>query len=480
MPLTIAIQGCAHGELDKIYETIGYIEKEHNIKVDLLLCCGDFQAVRSPADLESMAVPPKYREMQSFYKYYSKEIVAPVLTIFVGGNHESANHLWELGYGGWAAPNIYFMGIAGMLNFGGIRLGGVSGIYKKCDFFKGHYEHPPFNESTLRSFYHTRCYEMFQMLQIKRSLDIFLSHDWPNNITDYGNRQQLVKFKPAFHSDIEKGELGCPAKEKLLFSLKPSYWFSAHLHCKFAALVPHEPEDTSENNNDDEEASDAKRQKRDCEDEEKDKKEEIVFTKFLALNKCLPGRQFLQILTLPECDGDKVLSYDSEWLSILKSTNEFFPSTHEYWQRPSCEAGKRWIFTPTEVEMEDIRKLFRNDLTIPNNFAQTVEIMDSYYIPQENPQTTDFCAKLNIVNKYKPIVGPLQRPISIADLEIPQLSTLQTIPATLLESAQKTPGPYTPFSPADQFPNVQYSPLALYSQRNQTQTLNTDDTNHEK
>ena len=39
--------------------------------------------------------------MQSFYKYYSGEKAAPVLTIVVGGNHEASNHMWELYYGGW-------------------------------------------------------------------------------------------------------------------------------------------------------------------------------------------------------------------------------------------------------------------------------------------------------------------------------------------------------------------------------------------
>lgn len=29
-------------------------------------------------------------------QYYSGEKVAPVMTLFVGGNHEASNHLWEL------------------------------------------------------------------------------------------------------------------------------------------------------------------------------------------------------------------------------------------------------------------------------------------------------------------------------------------------------------------------------------------------
>lgn len=46
------------------------------------------------------------------FRYYSGEKKAPVLTIFIGGNHEASNHLQELPYGGWVAPNIYFLGRA--------------------------------------------------------------------------------------------------------------------------------------------------------------------------------------------------------------------------------------------------------------------------------------------------------------------------------------------------------------------------------
>ena len=78
----VAVEGCCHGELDKIYETLAYLEAEQGTKVDLLLVCGDFQAVRNMDDLECMACPPKYRALQTFYKYYSGELTAPVPTIF--------------------------------------------------------------------------------------------------------------------------------------------------------------------------------------------------------------------------------------------------------------------------------------------------------------------------------------------------------------------------------------------------------------
>lgn len=34
-----------HGDLDTVYKTLQYAEKTNNFKIDLLLCCGDFQAL---------------------------------------------------------------------------------------------------------------------------------------------------------------------------------------------------------------------------------------------------------------------------------------------------------------------------------------------------------------------------------------------------------------------------------------------------
>lgn len=43
----IAVVGCGHGELEKMYGALGRIEATRGIQVDLLLICGDFQAVRN-------------------------------------------------------------------------------------------------------------------------------------------------------------------------------------------------------------------------------------------------------------------------------------------------------------------------------------------------------------------------------------------------------------------------------------------------
>ncbi|KAF9083311.1 lariat debranching enzyme [Mortierella sp. AD031] len=235
--MIIAVEGCCHGELDAIYEAIASREHMHNYKVDLLLICGDFQAIRNEADIDAMNVPKAYRRLGTFHKYYSGEVPVPIPTIFIGGNHEASNYMWELYHGGWAAPGIYFLGYGGVINVGGLRIGGMSGIWKGYDYEKGHYEIIPLNNNDKKSIYHIRKYDVFKMLQIKEPMDVFLSHDWPLGVEQYGDTVRLLRRKPFFKAEVESNTLGSVAFEQVLARLRPNFWFSAHLHVKFYAEV---------------------------------------------------------------------------------------------------------------------------------------------------------------------------------------------------------------------------------------------------
>jgi len=401
--ICVAVEGCSHGELDSIYERLDHFEQKNATKIDLLICCGDFQSLRNMADFHSLAVPPKYRALGSFHRYYSGEAKAPYLTLFVGGNHEASQPLSELHYGGWVAPNIYFMGAAGVVNFGGLRIGGISGIYKSHDYPYGRYETPPYDRSTVRSVYHTRSLDVHRMKCLAETsrgqVDIMVSHDWPRGIEQHGDTEELLRKKPFFKAEVKSNSLGSLPNEELCKALQPKWWFAAHLHVKFKATMHHQnavkrkklglvPTQVTPKSSPTKIKS----------DEDDETSEETVsslgastqtqfvgvestcgaalsltrqMTQFLSLDKCLPYRQCLSVLHItPTCtiDGepaDKQLRYDPEWLAVMKKTHHLASNRRVKIDLPREPAAI------TDKEVQDITQTV--DLLIhPESFVQTV------------------------------------------------------------------------------------------------------------
>ena len=107
------------------------------------------------------------------------------------------------------APNIYYLGYAGVVNVNGIRIGGLSGIYKGHDYLKGRFEKPPYDNSTQRSVYHIRNLDVFRLKQLENNPpDIIMSHDWPRGIHKYGDIEALLRTKPFLTDDIQNNRLG--------------------------------------------------------------------------------------------------------------------------------------------------------------------------------------------------------------------------------------------------------------------------------
>lgn len=476
--LNIAIEGCCHGELEMIYSRLEAHEKQTGQKVDLLICCGDFQSHRNPADFHSSSIPPKYRRLGTFPKYYSGEKKAPILTLFIGGNHEASQPLRELYYGGWAAPNIYYMGAAGVVRYGGIRIGGMSGIYKSHDYEMGHFERPPFDRNTLRSVYHVRNVDIYRMKCLSKSktrVDMIVSHDWPLGIEQHGNTEELLRQKPFFRAEVERNDLGSPPSRQVLDVVQPKWWFSAHLHVKFMAIVKHkssaedkprsvfdplvpsqviqtkravsdaakvppkEPSQEDSKHDDNTTDGDSKVVSEAVKSPPKDQSQEdskeaadgesnaaleqaatsppkepskedskqtdsatdgdlketkfhglessctatpdltYLMTKFLALDKCLPRRQYLSILHLENgCSReDACLEYDPEWLAILRKTHKLTCTERQKVKIPNELEGA----SEEEISWVEARLKERNSKDddkdnefrrIPLNFQPTV------------------------------------------------------------------------------------------------------------
>ncbi|ODQ66072.1 hypothetical protein NADFUDRAFT_46612 [Nadsonia fulvescens var. elongata DSM 6958] len=494
--VNIVVEGCCHGEFSRIYDEI----ENRKMPCDLLIVCGDLQTFRNELDMKCTSIPPKYQQLGTFHEYYSGTRIAPFLTVVIGGNHESSNYLQELDYGGWLAPNIFYLGAAGVINFRHLRIAGISGIYKAHDYHKGHFEKMPYDNRMLKSAYHVRHFDMFRLAQIKGGIDIMISHDWPAGIEQHGNLEHLLKVKKHFKEDVRKGELGSKPGWDLLMEMKPKYWFSGHLHVRFDATISHEcPASTTnafhytkENNNkinENEIVLDINSCEEKCKtskvnsneidldidsdnndtpviisnsneidltlafDSEDSKpvasgltnKNEIDLdisdsdeesnvtptqsivelrnkstgTRFLALDKCLPRRKFLEAISIPvpldssepSRKSDK-LYYDPEWLAITRVLNNYYSDQYRPTPLPTRPLEQVALDTDIQKEKKWVEQniVAKNLLEIPDNFVHTAPIVedmtdrvkpDNYPLQYDNPQTVEFCKLIKIQNKQK-------------------------------------------------------------------------------
>ncbi|GKT16086.1 hypothetical protein ADUPG1_010849, partial [Aduncisulcus paluster] len=135
------VTGCLHGCWEQLYLEASQIEKDKGICLSAIFVCGDSKTARTKEDLTSLACPPRYRTMGSFHKYSDGTQVAPYLTILISGNHECSEFLLQTTYGGWIAPNIYYLGFSGsvilmkevrkgkdVVSVDFLRVSGISGI----------------------------------------------------------------------------------------------------------------------------------------------------------------------------------------------------------------------------------------------------------------------------------------------------------------------------------------------------------------
>ncbi|KAI0437897.1 lariat debranching enzyme, C-terminal domain-containing protein [Xylaria telfairii] len=487
----VAVEGCGHGTLDAIYAAVATASKARGWDgVDLLIIGGDFQAARNAADLSVMAVPAKYRELGDFPSYYNGTKKAPYPTIFIAGNHEASAYLWELYYGGWVAPNMYYLGPANVLRFGPLRIAGMSGIWKGFDYRKPHHERLPFNKDDIRSFYHVREIDVRKLLLLREQVDVGLSHDWPRAIEKHGDSNALFRMKPDFRRESKDGSLGNPAAQYVMDRLRPAYWFSAHLHCKFTAIKQYPPpgaEPTqAEISADEALAQPSELEKTAGNPDEIDLDDESdgasagdthdsepappipqpapsqvtdelraqlpasfaapapapsgpklnpgqpvpasitnTTTRFLSLDKCLPGRKFIQLCSLtpvaasqqrPRSRSPKgkkkryTLHYDPEWLAITRVFAQHLTIGGDASAPPPPHLGEEEYTRLIDAERAwvDEHVVRAGKLAVPQNFAITApphrkgmpETVPDQPDEYTNPQTTAFCELVGVPNLW--------------------------------------------------------------------------------
>lgn len=202
----------------------------------------------------------------------------------------------------------------------------------------------------------------------------------------------------------------------LLQNLKPQWWFAAHLHARYEAAFNHTPEipiqapqaapppppQSIENPDeividDDEfdefattasevphtpprEAPSGNPDEIQLDDEEVEVEAppqvpaQPIVTKFLALDKCLPKRQFLEVIDIepPISKPNVTLSFDPEWLAISKAFHPWFSKTK--FQRPFPDEAEARAMIAKELEWVNANIKKNEDGVIPVDDWQTFEV----------------------------------------------------------------------------------------------------------
>lgn len=193
---------------------------------------------------------------------------------------------------------------------------------------------------------------------------------------------------------MRAGKLGSPPLMGLLQNLKPKWWFAAHLHARYEAAfnhtpdipiqaaqvappaaaqpiaienpdeivieddefattaseVPHTPPREVPSGNPDEIQLDDEEVEVEAPPQEP---AQPIVTRFLALDKCLPKRQFLEVIDVeaPISKSGVTLSFDPEWLAISKAFHPWFSKAR--FQRPFPDEAEARAMIAKEREWVD-------------------------------------------------------------------------------------------------------------------------------
>jgi lariat debranching enzyme len=306
------------------------------------------------------------------------------------------------------------------------------------------------------------------MLTMNHNLDIGLSHDWPLDIEKHGNVHKLLKKKHFFKTDIRNGTLGSPLNKFLLQHLRPRYWFSSHLHVRFEANVKYRKSSkkvaVKSNNGVNSEIKLVKNHESidldmdsppeikksdeielDMDDMEPVKKktkvdwESALFedksdpklaprrvttdndsTYFLALDKCLPKRKFLEEIDIPvkpentsHCsftDKSTTFYYSRRAIAINKVVEEYVQAHKQEFKNMNmmnvvedpCQLRiVNELLPMINLQLQQLNNMDDETFAVPDNFEAVAPTSDATDVELQywpNNQTEEYCRKFGIIN----------------------------------------------------------------------------------
>jgi len=211
--MRIAVFGDIHGHWIAFREAILALHAE--APLDLVLQVGDAQPIRDEQDLAYLPVPERHRALGD---YALLDGPWPIPTLFIGGNHEPFNVLEAMPEGGFLQPNLEYLGRAGCLTIGDLRIAGLGGVLspRAIDRSRLPWPFPP--QQAREASYYRRA----DLAKVAASgkVDILLLHEWPTQMENARSADW-----PRHWEKVGSEPLGA-----LVGKLRPTFVFCGHMH----------------------------------------------------------------------------------------------------------------------------------------------------------------------------------------------------------------------------------------------------------
>ncbi len=221
-----AAVGDLHGQVYEMLSLLKEWKSKHCQSLAFILQVGDFEPHRDRVDLATMDAPSKYKKLGDFPDFYAGKSQFDCPIWFIGGNHEPYGFLDRIPQGAEIVPNCHYLGRVGSIELAGLKIVGISGIYREELFEQ--INRASVEEINYRS---NSDYIGFIESEVDRVLDwgradILLLHEWPTNIIAPRDREYFARYY--FSQKYEK--VGNEYARLLVEALRPKLVLCGHMH----------------------------------------------------------------------------------------------------------------------------------------------------------------------------------------------------------------------------------------------------------
>lgn len=226
--------------MDAMVRLVETRAKRVSSPVSFVLQVGDFEPHRHQADLTTMSAPSKYKHLGDFGAYYAGKNRFPWPIFFIGGNHEPHGFLENAPHGLELMPRCTYVGRVGLIEWNGLRIAGLSGIYKEEVFQDLRPPVSSLGSVSNKVFAYFNEKDVETALEFK-TVDVLLLHEWPADIIDPAHEADFEGQRRSMRYDF----VGNPYARMLVDALEPQIVLCGHMHKAYRAALRHASGQTS-------------------------------------------------------------------------------------------------------------------------------------------------------------------------------------------------------------------------------------------